>query len=1401
MKYPVLTLLAIVALTGSAAFAQPTTTNGIPVLAGTALAFDGVDDYASTTNNVPLANTTFSIELYAQSFRSNADQYFLFQGAAAANLGLHMGLRPNNVFTFGFWGNDLDTPQPYIDAGWHHWACTFNATTKDRRVYRDGVLVANGVAAANYQGSGVLELGRLSAVGSFFRGNLDEVRVWNRELNASEIATNRLRRLATNESGLLAYWRCDERTGRTVADVTGHGYPLQLVNGPDWIASTAFPPWTPSGDWRKLKLLWPLGLDGTVSPIYSNGPIYFSSGRYVGLSSLADLNAGIWRDYKGNVADYHNGLDIGHLSYRIQNNNGLKVYAAAGGVLAAFRDGHEDHNGGADINAATAQGRRIYLVSRWRLNEGTGTNVVDSSTNGVHGAITGTGWAWTNDPVHGAILRLNGNAHIFIPNGLYDFGTANFTIGAWIKTTQLGAPILFKGNGDTTWTLAEKQLYLSGTETFNDDPDGAVTMVGHSAGYATGSTVVNDGQWHHVAFSYNRVSSAATVYVDGQPSAMTRNGFGANPDNSGDRVRIGFAGGGEAKSNLVGWIDDVVIYHGALDQAAVQSIMSGNTEAPLSANGSAFDQWAKYQPGNVAGIFDGSGNTVYLLHTNGFVTQYAHLKKGLNVTNHYRLGDWVPAGTLVGTAGSSGASGGPHLHFGVLVGPENQALYPQLFDPVGRTNTGLVRFARAGSYPWGVFLEPFFEEPGTAETMWAPGQAIPPYQPWVNDLRDIYDMAISTAPIWSVNPADNVTTAPLYSDIYVAAYTVGGVGETKFEIVNPAGATNQLVALGGDVPAARVDLPGAWWIYSYRRASAGNAWQRRSENRLEVLPSLARQTFLASPTSNTCGTIIEAPAGSGVGATLIPAQLFVGDDAGNRQMKSIITFDTGPMPEVPILYGELRLRIRGVEGINPFEKSYGWAGRMFVDAKISSFGSSTALEPQDFQDLDVGFVARAATLSKVRAAGDVAVAVLNSNALALINRAGTTQFRIYCELNNNTNDTSDALQFFNDAQIQPELVLYHNGPATLEPDAAALVEATLSGTYNPQGLPTTAWFEWGTSTNYANATGPQSLGNGNSVVSLHQAITRLRPGTSYHYRLVVSNAFVVVRGADQAWSTPVPGAGAALRFDGTNDYVAMDGIELRNRSFTIECWARSARAGVDRFFLSQGPPYVNNNALIIGFRGNDTFTMSFWGNDLDTPAAYPDTNWHHWACTLDFPSGARRIYRDGVLIANDTAGPYQGAGTFYVGAFPRLNNYFQGEIDELRIWDSARSTNQIFSNMSRQLTGGEAGLLALYRFDEAVGKTVFDASGRGLSGDLVNGPLWAPSFANVASAWIETVTRTNNEARLRFLAGSNLTYHVYGSANLASWSDLGVAAQTSAGVFGLTNAMGLPYRFYRVQWP
>ncbi len=67
--------------------------------------------------------------------------------------------------------------------------------------------------------------------------------------------------------------------------------------------------------------------------------------------------------------------------------------------------------------------------------------------------------------------------------------------------------------------------------------------------------------------------------------------------------------------------------------------------------------------------------------------------------------------------------------------------------------------------------------------------------------------------------------------------------------------------------------------------------------------------------------------------------------------------------------------------------------------------------------------------------------------------------------------------------------------------------ATLAGTVNPQGAPTTYHFDWGASTAYGNQTPmtDAAVGSDNTEYPLSQVLTGLTPGTTYHYRIVASD--------------------------------------------------------------------------------------------------------------------------------------------------------------------------------------------------------------------------------------------------------------------------------------------------------
>jgi len=79
--------------------------------------------------------------------------------------------------------------------------------------------------------------------------------------------------------------------------------------------------------------------------------------------------------------------------------------------------------------------------------------------------------------------------------------------------------------------------------------------------------------------------------------------------------------------------------------------------------------------------------------------------------------------------------------------------------------------------------------------------------------------------------------------------------------------------------------------------------------------------------------------------------------------------------------------------------------------------------------------------------------------------------------------------------------------------------ALLNGTVNPNGSPTTAWFQWGTDTNYG-GNGPfVDVGGGYGPVPIQFDADPFGAGTTFHFRAVASGASLVY-GNDQSFTTP-----------------------------------------------------------------------------------------------------------------------------------------------------------------------------------------------------------------------------------------------------------------------------------------
>ena len=90
---------------------------------------------------------------------------------------------------------------------------------------------------------------------------------------------------------------------------------------------------------------------------------------------------------------------------------------------------------------------------------------------------------------------------------------------------------------------------------------------------------------------------------------------------------------------------------------------------------------------------------------------------------------------------------------------------------------------------------------------------------------------------------------------------------------------------------------------------------------------------------------------------------------------------------------------------------------------------------------------------------------------------------------------------------------------TGQPSAVGPTSATLGGSVNPNGRSTTWFVQYGTSTSYGSRTSSRSAGSGTAAVTVAVTVSNLKPGVTYHFRLVATNALGTTRGTDATFTT------------------------------------------------------------------------------------------------------------------------------------------------------------------------------------------------------------------------------------------------------------------------------------------
>ncbi|MBN2669000.1 MAG: T9SS type A sorting domain-containing protein [Bacteroidales bacterium] len=210
----------------------------------------------------------------------------------------------------------------------------------------------------------------------------------------------------------------------------------------------------------------------------------------------------------------------------------------------------------------------------------------------------------------------------------------------------------------------------------------------------------------------------------------------------------------------------------------------------------------------------------------------------------------------------------------------------------------------------------------------------------------------------------------------------------------------------------------------------------------------------------------------------------------------------------------------------------------------------------------------------------------------------------------------------------------------------------------------------------------------------------------------------------------------SLYFDGIQDYLGTDKFvddSLIYQPFSCDVWVKpssmtgnekkiifSAYSGIFYLGLSNMRPVCGINSSIM--TGNIQGTTALV--TVQSDSVLNADEWAHLAVNFDPETGLMQLYVNGefhndgtldnsmaVLQAMDVDNiNLMGANKVMVGSANGYSNFYKGNIDEVRLYQSVRSDVQIENDHTRILNGNEAHLIAYYRLDEGFGTAAYDIS-------------------------------------------------------------------------------------------
>ena len=351
--------------------------------------------------------------------------------------------------------------------------------------------------------------------------------------------------------------------------------------------------------------------------------------------------------------------------------------------------------------------------------------------------------------------------------------------------------------------------------------------------------------------------------------------------------------------------------------------------------------------------------------------------------------------------------------------------------------------------------------------------------------------------------------------------------------------------------------------------------------------------------------------------------------------------------------------------------------------------------------------------------------------------------------------------------------------------------------------------------------------NGTNLAAGNAAIcpfASAQPSNAGVYTVVITNVAGAVT-STPAWLTVTPiantGLNGVLSLVGGGYLTVPNATDLQNSNqITIEAWIYPANSNAMWLSKGDGSDCCSDRSFDWHFFGNEMDIAMFWSNNVVVDFVMPMpalSNWIHLAAVYSSKPGLYQIYTNGVLARATTT---NAAGLPLAGLSLRQSTrpltigqdpYWYtadavGCMDEVRIWNTARTAQQIRQNMACKLTGVESNLIAYWNFDDG---TATDQTKNGHNGTLAGTANVVPLSAYDAvhagciRLHFSSVGLTADYLPSIFVTGpTGVNVRVDTSTNLLLWTPL-ITLPNRYGTIQFIDpdAPTIPRRFYRAVSP